>query len=248
MFIKFETPVASCLQSSARPLARLLQEQGWDTAAFVGSAGLKKLFGFNNGFNVYDDEMPRPGQRSQFREDPSEKPRSSSIGPSIGSTRDRPTSPSSCGCMSMTRTFPTIRRPNLRGSTKAVPMTARSHIRTSSSDACFEAIGKVSPADKTITAVLSDHGESLGEHGEQTHGVFLYDSTLRVAFMMKGPGIPAGVRVKQQARTIDFLPTLLAVMGGRADEERTRARLWRPPSRERGLARISPMPRRSTRR
>ncbi len=64
--------------------------------------------------------------------------------------------------------------------------------------------------------MLSDHGESLGEHGEHTHGVFLYDSTLRIAFMMAGPGIPAGVRVKQQARSIDFLPTLLEVMGGRA--------------------------------
>ena len=72
------------------------------------------------------------------------------------------------------------------------------------------------PPDKTVTAVLADHGESLGEHGEHTHGVFLYDSTLRIPFIMAGPGIPAGLRVKQQARTIDFLPTLLEVMGGRA--------------------------------
>src|SRR6478609_5429322 len=61
------------LQSSARPLARVLHEQGWDTGAFVGSAVLKKLFGFNNGFDVYDDEMPRPGRRSQYREDPERK-------------------------------------------------------------------------------------------------------------------------------------------------------------------------------
>src|SRR5437016_2051998 len=45
------------LPSSARPLARILQEQGWDTAAFVSSAVLKKAFGFNNGFAVYDDQM-----------------------------------------------------------------------------------------------------------------------------------------------------------------------------------------------
>ena len=64
--------------------------------------------------------------------------------------------------------------------------------------------------------MLADHGESLGEHGEHTHGVFLYDATLRIPFIMAGPGIPAGLRVKQQARTIDFLPTLLEVMGGRA--------------------------------
>ena len=46
--------------------------------------------------------------------------------------------------------------------------------------------------ENTIISVLSDHGESLGEHGEYTHGVFVYDSTLRIAFLMSGPGIPAG--------------------------------------------------------
>src|SRR5437899_10040154 len=58
------------LPSSSRPLAKILQEQGWDTAAFIGSAVLKKIFGFNLGFAVYDDQMPRPGPADQFREDP----------------------------------------------------------------------------------------------------------------------------------------------------------------------------------
>jgi choline-sulfatase len=73
---------------------------------------------------------------------------------------------------------------------------------------------KSSPAN-TLIAVLSDHGESLGEHGEYTHGVFLYDSTLRIAFTLSGPGVPSGLRVKQQARTVDFLPTILELMGGK---------------------------------
>ena len=55
----------------------------------------------------------------------------------------------------------------------------------------FDAIRKKSPADKTLIAILSDHGESLGEHGEYTHGVFLYDATLRIAFMLAGPGVPS---------------------------------------------------------
>jgi glucan phosphoethanolaminetransferase (alkaline phosphatase superfamily) len=37
---------------------------------------------------------------------------------------------------------------------------------------------------------LSDHGESFSEHGEYTHGVFLYDSTMRIAFLMAGGGSP----------------------------------------------------------
>ena len=61
------------LPATSHPLARILSEQGWDTAAFIGSAVMKKLFGFDNGFAVYDDEMPRPGNRNEFREDPERK-------------------------------------------------------------------------------------------------------------------------------------------------------------------------------
>src|SRR5205823_11880878 len=81
-----------------------------------------------------------------------------------------------------------------------------------------DTIGQKAPQNTNIS-VLSDHGESLGEHGEYTHGVFVYDSTLRIAFLMSGPGIPAGIRIKQQVRSIDFLPTLLELMGGRPPDE-----------------------------
>jgi tetratricopeptide (TPR) repeat protein len=77
------------------------------------------------------------------------------------------------------------------------------------------AVKKKSPAQNTLFIVLSDHGESLGDHGEFQHGIFLYDSTLRIAWVMAGPGIPAGVRVSQQARTIDLLPTVLDLVGAK---------------------------------
>ena len=76
----------------------------------------------------------------------------------------------------------------------------------------LDAVAKKDPQGNTIIAVLSDHGESLSEHGEFTHGVFLYDSTLRIVFLLAGPGIPAGKRVEQQVRSIDFLPTLLSLL------------------------------------
>ncbi len=62
--------------------------------------------------------------------------------------------------------------------------------------------------------VLSDHGESLGEHGEFSHGVFLYDSTLKIPWLMVAPGLPAGKRVTEQVRTIDLLPTVLSLLDG----------------------------------
>ena len=56
------------LQPSSTTLATILQRQGWDTAAFVSSSVLKKLFGFSRGFTVYDDQMPKPNGRD-FLED-----------------------------------------------------------------------------------------------------------------------------------------------------------------------------------
>ncbi len=204
------------LQSSAHPLARILHEQGWDTAAFVGSAVLKKLFGFNNGFDVYDDEMPRPGKSTEFREDP-ERKASVVVDHAIRWLNERPSGkPFFLWVHIYDPHIPYAPPGEFARKYKGREYDGEIAYADQQLGRLFETVAQKSPADKTILAVLSDHGESLGEHGEHTHGVFIYDSTLRIAFMMAGPGIPAGTRVKQQARSIDFLPTLLEVMGGRA--------------------------------
>ncbi len=204
------------LQSSAHPLARMLQEQGWDTAAFIGSAVLKKLFGFNNGFALYDDEMPRPGKRNEFREDP-ERKASVVVDHAIDwlSKRDAG-KPFFLWVHLYDPHIPYKPPPEFAARYRGRAYDGEIAYTDQQVARLFTAVAAKSPADKTVTVVLSDHGESLGEHGEHTHGVFIYDSTLRIPFIMAGPGVPAGVRVKQQARTIDFLPTLLEVMGGRA--------------------------------
>ncbi|MCG8459348.1 MAG: sulfatase-like hydrolase/transferase, partial [Holophagales bacterium] len=58
----------------------------------------------------------------------------------------------------------------------------------------------------------ADHGESLGEHGEQTHGLFAYGATLRVPLLVAGPGVVPG-RDARLARHIDILPTVLRAAG-----------------------------------
>jgi tetratricopeptide (TPR) repeat protein len=65
-----------------------------------------------------------------------------------------------------------------------------------------------------LIIVVADHGEGLGEHGEDTHGVFLYDSTTHVPLIVKLPNEQeAGKVVDEQARTIDILPTILELLG-----------------------------------
>jgi len=72
-------------------------------------------------------------------------------------------------------------------------------------------------ADRTLVVLIGDHGESLGEHGEDTHSIFIYDSTIRVPLIMRAPGrIPAGLKVASQARLIDVAPTVAAFVGAAA--------------------------------
>jgi arylsulfatase A-like enzyme len=62
--------------------------------------------------------------------------------------------------------------------------------------------------------VVGDHGESLGEHGEQTHGLFVYESVTRVPLIIRAPAARMrGRRVADVVRSVDVMPTVLDLLG-----------------------------------
>jgi len=68
--------------------------------------------------------------------------------------------------------------------------------------------------ERTLVAVVGDHGESLGDHGEETHSMFVYESALRVPLILWRPGrVPAGRVVQEPVRSTDLAPTLLELLG-----------------------------------
>ncbi|MBA3912958.1 MAG: sulfatase-like hydrolase/transferase [Acidobacteriales bacterium] len=68
--------------------------------------------------------------------------------------------------------------------------------------------------DNALIVVTGDHGEGLGEHGEQTHGIFLYDSPTRVPMIIKLPkSATVGLVADAQVRTTDLMPTILDIAG-----------------------------------
>jgi len=79
-------------------------------------------------------------------------------------------------------------------------------------------IGALSPERRreTVIVVTGDHGESLGEHGESEHGILIYDATLHVPLIMEGPGVPAGITVRDQVRHVDVVPTVLGLLNVKA--------------------------------
>jgi arylsulfatase A-like enzyme/Flp pilus assembly protein TadD len=65
----------------------------------------------------------------------------------------------------------------------------------------------------TVIVLSGDHGESLGEHGEKTHGFFIYNATMHVPLLMHLPGNPGGRVVDDTVSLVDLMPTVLAALG-----------------------------------
>jgi arylsulfatase A-like enzyme/Tfp pilus assembly protein PilF len=90
--------------------------------------------------------------------------------------------------------------------------------------------------DRTVLVLLADHGESLGEHGENAHTFFVYDATQHVPFVVRTPWGDRG-RSKAQVSTVDVMPTLLDLVGLPPEpgtDGRSLARLVLDPAAEAG--------------
>jgi arylsulfatase A-like enzyme len=75
----------------------------------------------------------------------------------------------------------------------------------------LEALERRQLLDRTIVIVTADHGESLGDHGERDHGIFVYESVLRVPLIVRAPGIAPG-QVDAVVRLTDIMPTVLDLL------------------------------------
>lgn len=199
------------LPAEVTGLAALLKGAGYQTAGFVSGFPLDRRFGFATGFDVFDDRLSRgntPG-RAGFVERPADMTTARLIdwlarrGPEpwfIWAHYFDPHAP--------------YQPPG--------DFAARFSDRPYDGEVAFvdAQIGRLlaqvearGALDRTIVLVTADHGESLGEHGEDTHGVFVYDATLRVPWIMAGPGIPRGQRSQTVARGVDVTPTLADLAG-----------------------------------
>ncbi len=66
--------------------------------------------------------------------------------------------------------------------------------------------------DDTLVVMTADHGESLGEHGESTHSLFIYDATTRVPLILTHPSLARGRRIEEVVSLVDIVPTVLELL------------------------------------
>ena len=183
---------AGIVDAKELTLAEILRTNGYNTYAFVGGFPLDHRFGLNQGFDFYDDTFPREKNRSlDFR---SERTAADVVAAVQRTTIKRPF----FAWVHFYDPHAPYRNNGYKGEIEYV-------------DKQIGALIKKFQRSSTVIAVAGDHGESLGEHGEWTHRIFVYDSTMKVPFWILGPGIPEQ-RVQKQVRLIDFLPTVLGFL------------------------------------
>lgn len=191
-------------------LAEALAERIPHRAAIVGSVSLDRLFGLGRGFGDYDDRMPaapRAGFLTQRERRAEEVARLAADW--LRSARE----PFFLWVHLFDPHAPYDPPPEWRSRT-GHPYDDEIAYADDAVGRIVDALEGAGALERTLVVVAADHGEGLMDHGEPTHGVFLYDSTVRVPLIVRYPaGLPAGRVVPGVVRLIDVLPTVLDIWG-----------------------------------
>jgi choline-sulfatase len=190
-------------------LATLLAARGYATAAFVGAYVLDRRFGLARGFAHYDDAIERVATGSSVLE--SER-RAEAVAAAAEAWIRAQAGPFLAWVHLYDPHAPYDPPPPFRDRFAGRPYEGEIAYTDASVARVLEA-ARARAGDRLLVVLTADHGEGLGEHGERTHGFFIYGATLRVPLILAGAGVPRGERRPGPARTVDILPTLLARAG-----------------------------------
>ncbi len=218
-------------------IARLLKTAGYETAAFVGAFVLDRRFGLAQGFDTYDDQIARDPNATERLE--AERPASAVVDRAVAWLANRrPNPPDPPGPPARPGPPNLPGPPDPPGhpdhpfflwihlydphAPYNPPAEFRARTRTaydgeiafadSQIARVFEWLRAHKEIERTLIVVSGDHGEGLGDHGERTHGMLVYDSTLRVPLVVASPGHPAGAR-DDAVSLVDVAPTIVRAAG-----------------------------------
>ncbi len=216
------------LAASALTLAEVLRARGFRTGAVVSSFVLDSMFGLEQGFDVYDDALPlrRPNE-TFFPERPARVVTDSALRfiESTGQARFF------LWAHYFDPHFPYVAPDPHRGEYPQSGYAAEVAYLDAELGRLLAGLRAKGLMEKTLVVFVADHGEGLSDHGEESHGVFLYEETSRVPLIVSLPRrLPSVRRVKGVVRTVDSMPTILDFAGidPEADAESAQGTSLRP--------------------
>ena len=198
------------VDSAVPALATVLSTAGFATGAFVSAFPLDRRFGLNNGFATYGDRMPR-GTRGRLE---NERPGRETVDEALAwLTPTLTTSRANGGRIFLwVHLFEPHAPYGQPGSGRSVADRYDDEIAESDVQIGRILDGLGQDAASSVIVVAADHGEAFGEHGEISHSLFVYDTTLRVPLVIAGPGVPART-VASPVSLVDVAPTVLPLLG-----------------------------------
>ncbi|MDG1389601.1 MAG: sulfatase-like hydrolase/transferase [Halioglobus sp.] len=188
-------------------MAEILTGQGYRSGAFVSASVLERRYGLDQGFEIYDDDMSKSRVRS---------PRM---------VPDRPAEFTVAAAREWLDTLEGDQPfflwvhlydphaaynppPPFRDQFPSNPYAGEiSYMDAQIGD--LLAHPRIEQTPGVAVSVIADHGESLGEHGENTHGIFAYKATLHVPWILWVDDVITPARVSAPVSQVDLLPTLL---------------------------------------
>jgi arylsulfatase A-like enzyme/Flp pilus assembly protein TadD len=196
-------------------LAELLRDKGYRTGGFVGAFVLDRRWGIAQGFDRFFDEF----DLERFRDSPSmdaiQRPGGEVVDQAVSwlaADHDRPF----FAWVHLYDAHTPYTAPETYRSRFPRTLHGAYDAEVAYADALvgrlLDALSADGRIDETLVIVVGDHGEMLGEHGEQTHGFFIYEAATRIPLIVAGPGVPAR-NVSDQVRIVDVLPTVLDLLG-----------------------------------
>lgn len=205
---------AYALGAGATTLAERLQGAGFETRAFVSALVLNRRYGLAQGFEGYDDDLWSEDQ------------------PKLFLIRDRPARRTAERFLEWFRARPKsgakpffawvhffdphqpYEAPARFAATVPHPYDAEISAADEGLGLLLDGLAQRGELDDTLVIVTADHGESLGEHDEKTHAIFIYDATIHIPLILRAPGlVPEGLRVKTPVHQVDLMPTVLGALG-----------------------------------
>jgi len=201
----------------------ILKAHGYQTAAFVGSIVLDPsqglAVGFRRGFDTYDAgfHLAHPGEDHYTSTD---RRAAVVVEHALAWLNKRPAGPFFIWVHLYDPHFPYEPPEPFLSRYKSAPYDGEIAYSDSALGKLLTYLRAHGLFENTAIAMMSDHGESMGDHGEEFHGFFLYDATIHVPLLMKLPGDRfAGKRIENHVGLVDVLPTILQAVGIEVPQE-----------------------------
>ncbi len=228
------------LGASTPTVAEALKRAGYRTGAFIGAFVLDARFGLGRGFDVYDDRVFGRGGDVEFVRRSAEqvlapaarwitagdlglRARGSAAEPdgsqhgSPASSAPSPQAPPPSPWFAWVHLYdphePYESPEPYKSRYAGAPYQGAVAYADAALGQFVASLRRAKALDNTLVVIAADHGESLGEHGERTHGLFAYDSTLRVPLVIWAPARLSAGTFTDTMRLVDVVPTMLDLLG-----------------------------------